>query len=482
MNTAKNNMTKRKMHKKLVSFLAIFVLLLGCAGCRKQTPKEIVDNAFNKTFQSTSPLEKFLGNAEIQRAIEKKTPYSFGSSVTLQSLSGSAFGSYAALLSGLGFSFDSATDVANKKLKSDIGISYGGTTYLTLGAQADASKLYLTVPQLLNGCLSVNLATLKEDLSSGSLLAQAFASYGIEIPDDLSIDIWELFTSTNTVIDTSLPKDIQDAYDTMMKQVVTAKVNSADEADLPDGISSKNVYTMTLTKEAYRDFVETVTNYIFDIFLQELNEQASAGLDITSIEIPDTADIRAFVKELTNAVGDIVLTVAVTKDGYISYLASDLKIEGSTMAFSVAFSGKDSPLEEIDAKFSAKIDGEKFALNYAQKFDPDKKTLSYQGGISLDEFNAKFSAEGQYSNVEKGKKYTFDLNFFEFTCSEDIAFTLSGSSYVDVTRCETGTTPATEYELLKMNETALMGLVTEVMTKVQSDPLLSGILEGLELN
>lgn len=478
MNTVKNNMTRKKCTKKLVSFLAIFVLLLGCAGCRKQTPQEVVDNAFNKTFSGTSPIEKLLGSTEIQNAINKNTPYSFGSSITLQSLSGSAFGSYAALLSGLGFSYDSATDVANKKLQADIGVSYGGTTYLTAGVQADGSKLYLSVPQLLNGCLSVNLATLKEDLSSNDLFTQAFASSGLTIPDDLSFDIWNLF-SADTTVDFSLPKDVQSAYDAMMKKVVTEKVNDADAVTLPDGVSAKNIYTMTLTKEAYKDFAEAITNYVFDIFLEQLNEQASAGLDITNIEIPDAAEIRTFVEELTNTIGDLVLTVAVTKDGYVNCLASDINIEGNTLAFSVVFSGKNSPLEEIDAKVSAKIDGEKLALDYTQKFDSDKKTLSYKGGISFDDFSARISAEGQYSNVEKGKKYTFDLNFFEFTCSEDIAFTLSARSYMDITKCEIGTPSATQYEILKMDENALMGLLTEVMTKLQSDPLLSGLLGGM---
>ena len=128
MKAAKENMTGRKTKKLLVSFIAVLALVLGCVGCKKETPREAVDKAFEKTFSASSPLENLLGISEIQKAIADKSPYSSGATLTLQNVSGETFGEYASLLSGIGFSVDSAINVAKEQLKSVIGISYGMTT------------------------------------------------------------------------------------------------------------------------------------------------------------------------------------------------------------------------------------------------------------------------------------------------------------------------------------------------------------------
>lgn len=478
MNAAKENLTGRKTKKLLVSLIAVLALLLGCVGCKKETPREAVDKAFEKTFSASSPFETLLGISEIQKAIADKTPYSSGVTMTLQNLSGEMFGEYASLISGIGFSVDSATDVAKEKLKSVIGISYGNNTYLTLNAFADASKLYLTAPQLLSGSLSLDLATLKEDLASGSFLGKAIsdelASSGIEIPSDLNASIWNLFT-TNTTVNTQLPESITNAYDAMMKQIVTEEVKKSD-VTLPDGVSAKKVYNMTVSKDSYRDLVSASVQYFFDSFLDALSAES---VNIADIDMPSAEEITSLVEEIVNTLGDIVLTVAVNKDGYVCYMGSELNIQGITITFSSTLSGEKSPMEDVEAKLSANIMGQRIVLSASQKLDMDKQSISYKGKLTAGDFTADFSTEGSYRNVEKGKKYQFDLDFFELNCPGVLSFTLSGSTYTDVTTCDIELPTGTEHELLKMDETAFSGLVTEIMTKLQSDPLLSELLEGL---
>lgn len=476
MNAAKENMTGRKTKKLLVSFIAVLALLSGCVGCKKETPREAVDKAFEKTFSASSPLENLLGISEIQKAIADKTPYSSGATLTLQNLSGDMFGEYASLLSGIGFSVDSATNVAKEQLKSVIGISYGNNTYLTVNAFADASKLYLTAPQLLSGSLSLDLATLKEDLASDSFLGKTIsaelASSGIEIPEDLNASIWNFF-KTETSLNTSLPESITNAYDAMMKQIVTEEVKK-DDVTLPSEVSAKKVYNMTVSKDSYRDLVSATVQYILDMVDAE-------SANIGTIEMPTAEEITALVEEIVNALGDIVLTVAVNKDGYVCYLGSELNIQGITITFSSTLSGEKSPMEDVQAKLSANIMGQRISLSASQKLDIENQSIAYNGKLTAGDFTAEFSTEGSYRNVEKGKKYHFDLDFFELNCPGILSFTLSGSSYTDVTACDIELPTGTEYELLKMSENAFTGLITEIVTKLQSDPLLSGLLEGLGL-
>ena len=483
------NMNKRKTHKKrLVSLIAIFTLLIGCTSCKKETPREALEKAFDKTFSAESPVENLLGISKINEAINNNTPYSSGLSATIENISGELFGDYASLISGFGFSGDSALDIANKRYQSTLGISYGGTTYFTVGVHLDGSKLYLTVPQLLNGNISLDFSSLREDLVSdsffGQLFTQLLTTYGGSLPEDFtlpenfSIDVWELFTTGDMNIDTTLPKNITDAYDEMNKQIVVEEIKK-NEAKLPDGVSAKNVYTMTIPKKAYKDFAAVIVQFGLDSFFELLDDENLSALE--ELDMPDQEDIDDFLEDLSDTIGDIVLTVAVTKDGYISYMTSTLDIDGSTVDFSASFSGKKSPLEEVDVKVSAKIDGEKVSFSFTQKYDSDKKTATYNSKISAGDFTAKIAWEGEYSNVEKGKKYTFNLNYFECDFSEDMSFTISASNYMDITKCEISDVTGREYELLKMDQSALLGLVTEVMVNVQNDPMLSGLLGILGL-
>jgi len=469
------NQTKQRKHtgkKFLVTVIALLTLLVGCVGCKKANPEDALDKAIEKTFTNANPEEKLLGLEALNKAIEDKAAYSSGVSVTLEALSGAAVDDYADMLAGLGFSVDSATDTKNKKSEANLGVSYGGTTALNFVAQFDASKFYMMLPQLLSGSISINFDTVANDIASNDLFASALA-FDPTLLESLDFDYWEILEDAEA-LDIALPSNITKAYEKLNDAIVVKEIK-VKEADLPSSVSAKTAYTMTISKKAYSSFITEVAKTMMDMVAESL----SAASLPTDTPIPDDEAIADVISDMADDLGDIVITFAVNKAGYITYIASEINVNDIPVTFNAAFTGKDSPLEDMKFELSATDENnDTIAVEFSQKFDSKEKTVTYNGELTFVDFTATVKAEGEYSDIEKGKKYTFDLNYLEFDCSEDISFTLSGSSYVDTTTCDIATPEGTERELFKMTVEDFQALVVEVMTNVQNNPLFSEILES----
>ena len=191
--------TSRKLHK-FMACLALFSMLFCLSGCGKKTPREALEEAYQKTFFTGSKLENLLGLTDIHTKLSENKAYSTGLSLKIQELSGADLGSYAGFLSGLGITMDSASDLLNRKSAATVDITYGGTTYLTLGGQIQGSKIHITSPQLLNGSLMVNLSTLKTDLASDSMIARALRDAGVALPEELFSELTESFLNPSSLL------------------------------------------------------------------------------------------------------------------------------------------------------------------------------------------------------------------------------------------------------------------------------------------
>lgn len=493
----KTTIAPSKIGKKFfVSIIAILVLLIGCVGCNKdsktssndkknqevtddtRTPKDILTAAFEKTFSEGNSLEELLGLSEITESTKNNLPYSSGTSFTIEALSVPDTDGFDSLLEGLGLTINSASDINNKKVKTSIGITYGNTTYLTIGTQLDSSKLYLMVPEFLDGSVSIDFDTLASDLASDSFLAQIFASEGITIPESLSFDLWELIStaaSSNVISFDSL----DEAYKTLIEQIKIEELDS-DSVQLPSDISADKAYSVTISQESYTDYVIAALKTFLDQLENVLSSEPLQGI-VTDIDFPTEDEIRSLADEIGDTFGDIVVTVTITKNDYINYMSSTVDIDGDTVEFAAFFTGDNNPLDDLKFKITATIDEEVGFLEFSQNVDADAKTVTSNVELSVPDFTVSAESEGEYTDIQKGKKYVFDLNYLDFKCSEDISFSLSGSTYLDTTSCDVNTPAGTEYELLKMDEYSMESLVNTIVNNVENSPIFSLLFSLLEV-
>lgn len=482
MNQTTHGTTKSLKRKTglFFSLLMAFALFFSFAGCSKEPPRKTLDKAFDKTFTVENPTKRLLGTQQLQEAMSEENGYSNGFSLKLQELSGEGLESYSGLLSGLGISVDRASDIKNKKSAGTLGITYGGATYLSISGQLDNSKLYLTVPQLLDGSLSVDFATLEEDLASDSMMAQLFALSGLTLPEGFSSDITDSLFTPHSL---TLPVEYITALEELKQAVVVEKAKK-NAFSLPSEISAKNVYTMTIPQDAYAkvlvagvDYIESYSASLLKSFDELTKETSSSDELYASME-----ELRNNLERLSDIVGDIVLTVAVNKDGYVTYIGSEVVTETENITFTACFTGKKNPLEDTFLTFQYAYDDKLLLLTYEENFDVEKQTSAFSFGLEIDkETLLALSGEIEYTDVEKGKGYMLDINYLELTLANELTCSFSGSYYLDTTRCEIPSPSGTEYELFAMNETEFSALALSVITKIQNNPLLSALLNYIDL-
>lgn len=464
----KTNRTTHRM-RKLVSVLAIFTLLFGLTGCSKKDPREVLEEAYEKTFTKGNPTEALLGLAEINSKLKDNQAQSAGFSFTLQELTNEDLRESAGILSGLGITVDTASDLLNRKSAATMDITYGGTTYLTLGSQLQGSKIHITSPQLLDGSLSVDLSTLDKDLASDSMLGQLFTMYGITLPDNFSADLLTALLSPDSLANlgnlASAWEHLDDAVD--IKEAEKASVS------LPSDVSVKKVYNVTIPKDAYVNFVGALIKSGVDYYKSlpdSFGQSDAAALD--------TSELEASLKQAADAVGDIVLTVAVAKDGYIRYAAGEIEDEENRISLTAMFTGDKHPLTETEIKLAFTTDGKESEVTYEEAFDTKDNKITFSLEATSDNKTIlNFAGEGEFTDVEQGKKYTLDFNYLELELADSLSVSLSGSTYVDTTKCDISAPSGTEYSLFTMSEQEFEELLATVVTNLQEDPLFSNLLE-----
>lgn len=468
MNTRNQKRTTRRVHK-ILSCVAVFTLIFNFTGCSRKTPREALEEAYEKTFVTGSPAEHLLGLAELNSRLDANNAHSSGLSLTLQELSGEGLEEFAGVLSGLGFSIDTASDLLNRKSSGIMNITYGGTTCLSLSGQINGSNLYLTIPQLLDGSLSVHFSTLNEDLASDSLMAQLFTEAGITLPEDFSMDnLFGASAATDALAQFgTLLSACEDFEDALLVEKADKK-----SVSLPSEVSAKNIYNVTIPADAYVN--------VMNATMESVSDYSNALLEVvgeTAVANADMEEFRASVDRLAALVGDIVLTVAVTKDGYIRYVESVVESETETFTLTAAFTGDKNPLNNTAVTFVADIDGELFKLTCEQTFDTDTSALAFSADFDYEnETLLRISGEGEFTDMEKGEKYTFDMNYLELDLAGMFSASLAGSYYVDTTQCDISEPSGTEYNLFTMSEQDFSDLLVKMITKIRKNPLLSGLL------
>lgn len=465
--------TSRKLHK-FMACLALFSMLFCLSGCGKKTPREALEEAYQKTFFTGSKLENLLGLTDIHTKLSENKAYSTGLSLKIQELSGADLGSYAGFLSGLGITMDSASDLLNRKSAATVDITYGGTTYLTLGGQIQGSKIHITSPQLLNGSLMVNLSTLKTDLASDSMIARALRDAGVALPEELFSELTESFLNPSSLLKLS---ELTESFEELDEDIIVEKLKKK-EVTLPEDITAKKIYLVTVPEASYVKALQTVA----DAYMNYASS-LTAALDTSASLESESADLKKEIGEFGAELGDLHFTVAVSKDGYIRYVESTSEYQEEILSFTGLFSDGKQALEEAELTLTVTGKETDIEMNMTSSFDPETRELAFSSEVKEDQKTLlSFATEGTFKDVEKGMKYTLDFDYLEMQAEDSLSVSLAGDYYVDTTKCDISAPSGPEHNLFTMTESDFGTLVMELIMNLQSDPLLSELLANFDLS
>lgn len=447
---------KKKSKKDLVigisvaAVVVIAALVTGLYFILRKTPEEIIKNAVKDTFAETteegySLLNDTLGLSEFStEKADTEITYTIVDSAVPE-------------YKNVGMTAYSSIDMTDEdNIKAAMGgkLEIGGEA-LSADVKFVDSVLYYAIPELSDKTYKLtadDLVTIIQDAANA-------ASSGDGSAAAMDVDYSEIIEKFREVSET--------AGKNFKEKLVYEKAGSESVA-LDNGKSVKaKKYTMTVPKAAIKEYVNEYVTAVVDYANENITDDQWTEIGLTKDSFEQIANmVPAYVGMLVTK--DIVVDYYVA-DGKLVKIASTYKVSGFApykITLDVQFMGDkfvtndisaeltmssgeddsestvscyfDKTSENKDGKWTVSgqtavkaADGDLLTLDYEQVFDSNTKDLTYTGKISEASTGEEILIDGagNFSEINKGKSYTFDISRFAITDGDgNVALAFAGTT------------------------------------------------------
>lgn len=439
----------------VAAVVVIAALVTGLYFILRKTPEEIVKNAMKDTFAETrekgySLLNDTLGLSEFStEKADSEVTFTVDECIVPE-YKGIGMTGYASV---------DATDEDDVKAAMGGSLEIAGESLSTDIKFVD-SVLYYTIPELSDKTFKLTA----DDLVA--IIQDAASSYDGSAVTGSDIDYSELYKKFKEVSETAR-KNFNDK--------ITYERVGSESITLNNGKSVKTKkYTMTIPKNSIKEYVNEYVTAVVDYADENVTDEQWDELGITKENFEQIANmVPAYFGMLITK--DIIVDYYIA-DGKIVKLSSSYKVSGFTqfqITLDVDFMGDkfvtndvhgelamsaggddsensvtyiyDRTSETKDGKWTVNdkatmvldddpdTEAESMSFESEQVFDSSTNDLTYTGKVtstSTDD-GIVFELDGNYSDINKGKSYTFNLNKFSMTDVDgEVALSVSGTSKV----------------------------------------------------
>lgn len=439
----------------VAAVVVIAALVTGLYFILRKTPEEIVKNAMKDTFAETrekgySLLNDTLGLSEFStEKADSEVTFTVDECIVPE-YKGIGMTGYASV---------DATDEDDVKAAMGGSLEIAGESLSTDIKFVD-SVLYYTIPELSDKTFKLTA----DDLVA--IIQDAASSYDGSAVTGSDIDYSELYKKFKEVSETA-GKNFNDK--------ITYERVGSESITFNNGKSVKTKkYTMTIPKNSIKEYVNEYVTAVVDYADENVTDEQWDELGITKENFEQIANmVPAYFGMLVTK--DIVVDYYIA-DGKIVKLSSSYKVSGFTqfqITLDVDFMGDkfvtndvhgelamsaggddsensvtyiyDRTSETKDGKWTVNdkatmvldddpdTEAESMSFESEQVFDSSTNDLTYTGKVtstSTDD-GIVFELDGNYSDINKGKSYTFNLNKFSMTDVDgEVALSVSGTSKV----------------------------------------------------
>lgn len=439
----------------VAAVVVIAALVTGLYFILRKTPEEIVKNAMKDTFAETrekgySLLNDTLGLSEFStEKADSEVTFTVDECIVPE-YKGIGMTGYASV---------DATDEDDVKAAMGGSLEIAGESLSTDIKFVD-SVLYYAIPELSDKTFKLTA----DDLVA--IIQDAASSYDGSAVTGSDIDYSELYKKFKEVSETAR-KNFNDK--------ITYERVGSESITLNNGKSVKTKkYTMTIPKNSIKEYVNEYVTAVVDYADENVTDEQWDELGITKENFEQIANmVPAYFGMLITK--DIVVDYYIA-DGKIVKLSSSYKVSGFTqfqITLDVDFMGDkfvtndvhgelamsaggddsensvtyiyDRTSETKDGKWTVNdkatmvldddpdTEAESMSFESEQVFDSSTNDLTYTGKVtstSTDD-GIVFELDGNYSDINKGKSYTFNLNKFSMTDVDgEVALSVSGTSKV----------------------------------------------------
>ena len=481
----------KKSKKGLIIGLSVAAVAIAAIVCfcifllpKLLNPKKKIEAALKETLNhgaQITALEDQIGSGDVVKKLLKDGG-TIDTKFNIDSIAGQNVGA--------GIAFDFTRDNAAKKLSADVGVNYGDKSLLTVAVKADADKLYVSIPELIDGSFTLPTQNILQALSN-SPLAEGL-NLNLSALPPINIDLYqsiELGDAENMLFE----NELWDKASFKSKGSKSISVNGTE-------VKAK-MYEVTI---AEADIEEAVSSAIETAMGTLMNNPAVAslfGVDSSQMSMV-ISQVKAMVPTIIG--GDIVFNVYV-KDG------SAIKIEtkGSWNIFGAALdynffmddmdnhtffsatlgaAGQNITLtsdsvataDSLKTKVNLGAAGQSIEANVDVKVSGsniDGTASIGAGGQSID---AAF--KGTVKDASKGDKFTLEFSDLTVTASGQEVLKMSGYVTMDATNKNVGTVDASakQYDITSMGEEDFKNIVEDNKDKIQEwTKDLQGMFGGL---
>ncbi len=437
-------------------------------------PKKKVEAALKETLKngvSITALEDQTGASDVTKKI-LESGGTIASQIKFESLGGTAMDA--------GVDVSLVRDNSAKKLSGDLGINYGGESLLSANICADDSKIYVAVPELVDGVFVLPTQNILQALANSPLA------------ESLNVDLSALSALPQINIDLYQPITLGDASDVIFESGLWDKAQFKSKGSKSISVNGTDVkaklYEVTF---AEKDIEELVSNAI-----DTVSGSLSSNPAVSSMLGANGTQMSQVISQLKGMVpsiigGDIVLNVYV-KDGQ----AVKIETKGSWNLFGAAIdynlfmddmdnhtfvsatigvAGQNITLtcdlvggtDSMNGKINLGAAGASVDGSFDIKHSGNNLEGTFSVGAGGETIDAAF--KGELKDTAKGEKYTVDFSEFTVTVQGQEVIRFSGSVTMDATNKNVKTVDASakQYDITSMSQEDFQSVMTDNKDRIK---------------
>lgn len=293
-----------------VAAAAAIALLAAVAGGVFATPKQKLERAVVKSLAAYAQAEAALGLPDLGRLAEERS-VSQRMSLRVTGLDTAMTGYDLSAMEGLSLRFQSDLEAADRRLGMELSAFWDDRELLDVQLAADDAEVCLTSPQLTGGdSYGVNTETLGEDLRR----------IGIQNAGGVSFNFFDM-------VDAIAPEGGAEEIEQTVKEAnkallhaVQVERNGKETIYVNQVKTRTDVYRVTVTKQAMKDYVNTVAGALFGgdcvTLYREMCRTVGVPEDVLG-DFDPYDDLAESLGEFLDELGDVELTAHVG-GGYVS--------------------------------------------------------------------------------------------------------------------------------------------------------------------
>lgn len=381
-----------------VAILAIIALVGIVAGPKLfGSPLTNVLSALNKTVENTVKVDTMFEQATGMGAAYEATMKGksrFNAQLTLEEVSPTIDPENTA--AGVGIYFQSDSDMENKLLFGDIGLTMDAAKLISMEVYANEETAAFAFPDFVSGYFSMPLKNI-----GAAYKESIFSEYQmLDIPDDYSLSLFEdtladLSSDQNLI---NLSKKHSDWGKRFQKDVTVEKI---DAVDLPSGESTISCegYKIAMTPEKATAFLRDYMTF------WETDEDAQAAVDefitgyvsqdmyTTGMSVDELKqEMHSEFDEMTTTIKEMniknfALNCYIDENGLLrkaGYTATVTHLDDPTeliMEWDINLMGETRVADDVDVSFQASVDEETVSAKFYNMQSANGDVIATDGGL-----------------------------------------------------------------------------------------------------